>query len=88
MKKNKVLMLDLATSSIIPLLIASVTGAITTKLLLAEEILVHFKVTEDFVLSDIPFFIVLGVLCGLISLYFSPMHDILRNRMEPIQIFT
>jgi CIC family chloride channel protein len=70
----EVLMLDLTTASIIPLLMASVTGAITTKLLLAENMLVHFKVSQDFVISDIPFFIVLGILAGLLSLYFSRMH--------------
>lgn len=75
----EVLMLDLTTASIIPLLMASVTGAITTKLLLAEKMLVHFKVTQDFVISDIPFFIVLGILAGLLSLYFNRMHFAISN---------
>jgi CIC family chloride channel protein len=70
----EVLMLDLTTASIIPLLMASVTGAITTKLLLAEKMLVHFKVSQDFMMSDIPFFVILGVLAGLLSLYFNRMH--------------
>ena len=70
----EVLMLDLTTASIIPLLMASVTGAITTKLLLAEKMLVHFKVTQTFEISDIPFFIVLGIMAGLLSLYFNRMH--------------
>ena len=81
----EVLMLDLTTSSIIPLLISSVTGAITTKLLMAENILVHFKVTEDFVVSDVPFFIILGILSGIVSLYFSRMHEFIRARMEPVR---
>ncbi len=75
----EVLMLDLTTTSIIPLLMASVTGAITTKLLLAEKMLVHFKVTQDFAISDIPFFIVLGILGGLLSLYFNRMHFTITN---------
>ncbi|MEE4257678.1 MAG: chloride channel protein [Bacteroidales bacterium] len=75
----EVLMLDLTTASIIPLLMASVTGAITTKLLLAEKMLVHFKVTEDFAISDVPFFIVLGILAGLLSLYFNRMHFAVAN---------
>lgn len=70
----EVLMLDLTTASIIPLLMASVTGALTTKLLLAENMLVHFKVTQNFEATDIPFFIILGVLGGLLSLYFNRMH--------------
>lgn len=75
----EVLMLDLTTASIIPLLMASVTGAITTKLLLAENMLVHFRVTQDFVISDIPFFVGLGILAGLLSLYFSRMHHIVAK---------
>jgi CIC family chloride channel protein len=80
----EVLMLDLTTASIIPLLMASVTGAITTKLLLAENMLVHFKVTQDFAVTDIPFFIVLGILAGLLSLYFNRMHFAVVRLAEKI----
>jgi len=38
----EVLLLDLSAASLIPLLMASVTGAVTTKLLTAEQYLVHF----------------------------------------------
>jgi len=81
----EVLMLDLTTASIIPLLMASVTGAITTKLLLAENMLVHFKVTVDFAISDIPFFIVLGILAGLLSLYFNRMHFVVVRLAEKLK---
>lgn len=70
----EVLLLDLSTASIIPLLIASVTGAVTTKMLLSEQYLVHFKVTEEFNIGDIPFFIILGVVTGFISVYFHYVH--------------
>lgn len=80
----EVLMLDLTTASIIPLLIASVTGAITAKLLLSEEILIHFAVTQPFEVGDIHFYILLGVLGGLVSVYFSWMHDVVRSRFAKI----
>jgi len=80
----EVLMLDLTTSSIIPLLMASVTGAITTKLLMAEKILFHFKIVENFTISDVPFFILLGIITGLISLYFNKMNYFVRGKMERI----
>jgi len=67
----EVLMLDLTISSIIPLLMASATGAITTKLLLAEKMLIHFEISEPFAISDVPFYLLLGVLTGVISLYFN-----------------
>jgi chloride channel protein, CIC family len=80
----EVLMLDLTTASIIPLLIASVTGAITAKLLLSEDILIHFAVTQPFEVGDIHFYILLGILCGMVSLYFSWMHHTIRKRFGTI----
>jgi len=70
----EVLLLDLSSASLIPLLFASVTGAVTTKVLTAEQYLVHFKVTEEFIIQDIPFFIILGVVTGFVSVYFHFMH--------------
>ncbi|MFC2111057.1 chloride channel protein [Bacteroidota bacterium] len=81
----EVLMLDLTISSIIPLLMASVTGAITTKLLLAENVLFQFELTEKFTVSDVPFFILLGILTGLISLYFNRMNNFIYDKMEAIK---
>lgn len=70
----EVLLLDLSSASLIPLLLASVTGAVTTKLLTAEQYLVHFKVTEDFIIQDIPFFVLLGIAAGFVSVYFNFIH--------------
>lgn len=70
----EVLLIDLSSASLIPLLFASVTGAVTTKALTAEQYLVHFKVSEEFIVQDIPFFMVLGVVAGFVSVYFHFMH--------------
>ncbi len=70
----EVLLLDLSSASLIPILMASVTGAVTTKLLTAEQYLVHFKVTEEFMIQDIPYFLILGVLAGFVAVYFHFMH--------------
>lgn len=83
----EVLLLDLSTASIIPLLIASVTGAVTTKMLLSEQYLVHFKVTEEFIIGDIPFFIILGIVTGFISVYFHYVHFKIIKLFSPIKSF-
>lgn len=70
----EVLLLDLSAASLIPLLMASVTGAVTTKLLTAEQYLVHFKVSEAFVVQDIPYFVLLGIIGGFVAVYFHYMH--------------
>ncbi len=80
----EVLMLDLTTASIIPLLIASVTGAITTKMLLADEILVHFKVNQIFEVEVFYLYILLGILCGLVSLYFHNVYVFIQDRFRTI----
>ena len=70
----EVLLLDLSTASFIPLLFASVTGAVTTKMLTSEQYLVHFNVAQPFEINDLPFFIILGVVGGFVSVYFHYMH--------------
>ncbi|GAB4317538.1 MAG: chloride channel protein [Bacteroidales bacterium] len=80
----EVLMLDLTLSSIIPLLLASATGAITTKILLAENMLVHFNVADDFAVADVPYYMVLGVFTGLVSLYFNKANAFVTDRLAGI----
>ncbi|MFH1120845.1 MAG: chloride channel protein [Bacteroidota bacterium] len=67
----EVLMLDLTMGSLIPLLIAAVTGATVSSFLMGKAVLFSFTVTEPFNLVNIPFYILLGVVTGLISLYFT-----------------
>ena len=78
----EVLMLDLTTSSIIPLLLASAIGAITTKLLMAEQILFNFELTDPFLVRDVPFYLLLGFLTGMVSLYFNRMSNMVEEAMD------
>ncbi len=67
----EVLLLDFTRFSLIPLLIASVSGAIVTKIFSNEAIVFQFKITESFVARDIPFYFLMAIFAGLISIYFS-----------------
>ena len=67
----EVLMLDLTLSSIVPLLISSVSGATVAYLLMGKEVVLTVINTQPFVLNNIPFYILLGLLCGLVSFYFT-----------------
>jgi len=82
----EVLLIDLSRFSLIPLLIASVSGAITTKLFLDEDILIEFAITNAFEIKDIPYFILLGILSGLVSVYFTRMFLWIENRFENIRL--
>lgn len=67
----EVLMVDLTTASIIPLLLASTTGFLTSIMMLGDDILLHFDVKDKFILSETPYYIIFGVFCGIMSIYFN-----------------
>ncbi|MGD0712313.1 MAG: chloride channel protein, partial [Bacteroidales bacterium] len=66
----EVLLLDLTTSAIIPILMSAVTGAIVSSLLLGKQIEFYFTLKDTFNFVAIPFYILLGIFSGFISLYF------------------
>lgn len=67
----EVLMLDLTMASIVPLLISAVTATTFSYFLVGRDVTFPFEIVEHFALYKIPFFIILGIFCGLISLYFT-----------------
>ncbi|MBN2864097.1 MAG: chloride channel protein [Bacteroidales bacterium] len=81
----EILMLDLTISSIVPLLISSVTAATVAYFLMGERVLFTFNVFEAFNISNIPWYLVLGVLSGFVSIYFSRMTLSLERGFEKIK---
>ena len=81
----EILMLDLTISSIVPLLISSVTAATVAYFLMGDEVLFSFTIREAFNIANIPWYIVLGVGSGLISLYFSKMTLFLERNFEKVK---
>ena len=67
----EVLMIDLTMSSLLPLLISSVTAATVSYVLTGQEAMFQFHLDQSFELQRIPSVILLGVFCGLVSLYFT-----------------
>ncbi|HKK63917.1 MAG TPA: chloride channel protein, partial [Bacteroidales bacterium] len=57
----EVLMLDLTAFSIVPLLISSVTAATISYFFLGEQVVFSFTISEPFALSNLPFYILLGL---------------------------
>jgi len=78
-------MLDLTISSVVPLLISSVTAAIVATFLMGDRVLFSFSIVESFNINNIPWYILLGILSGLISLYFSKMSIFLESSYEKIR---
>ncbi len=66
----EVLMLDMTLTSIVPLLISSVTATATSYIFSGSSFMFQFTDYESFAVERIPYLIVLGIVCGLVSLYF------------------
>lgn len=63
--------LDIAFASLVPLLLASVSAVITSYFFLGTDVLLRFELTDTFEINDILFYIILGLVTGLSSVYFS-----------------
>ena len=75
----EVILTEVTISKFIPILIASVSGQLVSIILLGEDVLFSFSITEGFKAVDTPYFIGLGVICGLTSLYFTRVMFIVEN---------
>ncbi len=67
----EVILTDVTIAVFIPLLIASVVGSMTSMLLLGEAALFSFELKDSFSTSDFPFYLFLGAICGVVSVYFT-----------------
>jgi CIC family chloride channel protein len=72
----EVIMIDLTMASLIPLLVASVTGVLTSYFFLGSAVLYPLEVHHSFQWSQMPYFALLGIFTGLISVYFTRMFTV------------
>lgn len=64
----------IVVSYFIPLITATVTGILCAKIILNESILFNFTLKQNFDYHNTPFYILLGVLAGFVSLYYARMY--------------
>jgi len=67
----EVLLVDVSISAFTPIMISAATGALVSAILLDETILLSFKKQETFDFNNIPFYVILGILTGLVAIYYS-----------------
>ncbi|MBC7845025.1 MAG: chloride channel protein [Flavobacterium sp.] len=67
----EVLLVDVSISAFTPIMIAAATGALVSKIALGESILLTFKQQQTFDYHNIPYYVLLGLFTGLISVYYS-----------------
>ncbi|PKP05461.1 MAG: chloride channel protein [Bacteroidetes bacterium HGW-Bacteroidetes-5] len=82
----EILLFSISITSIIPLLVSAVTAA-TVSFIFMGKAVVFSNSIESFNIGNIPYYILLGIVCGFISLYFTrttlSVEDRLKNIHNP-----
>ena len=81
----EVFSLDLTMLSVLPLLLASISGVLTSYFFLGNETLFNFSLSEGFRLEDTLFYIVLGLGTGIASVYFTKMYFWILSLFKPFK---
>lgn len=66
----EVLLADVSISAFIPLIISAAVGTLCSKIILQEGILLSFHSQQPFDYHNVPFYVILGLLAGFISVYY------------------
>ena len=82
----EVLLLDIGISAFTPLIIAAATGALISKIFLQEDILFTFPQSSAFNYLNVPFYVLLGVLTGLLAVYHQRMFLKSENWLSALKI--
>ncbi len=78
----EVLLVETVVSYFIPLIISSVVGALCSKIILAESSLFNFVLKQTFDYKNVPFYILLGIVAGFISLYYARVFKRTEKRIH------
>ncbi len=78
----EVLVIDLTANSIIPLLVASISAAIISDFIMPSEVVFQFNFVEKILFNDVPFLVLLGILTGMMSLYFKRVTFAIHKKMH------
>ena len=81
----EVIMLDLTMWAVIPLLIASATAALTSYFFLGQNVLYQFNLTEQFDMGQIHWYLLLGAMVGLLSVYFTKSYIWITSIFEKFE---
>jgi chloride channel protein, CIC family len=81
----EVLMLDLTMWSLVPLLISAVSGFSVAYFFLGRGEIFKYQMTFDFLMKNIPWYIILGVFTGIVSFYFTKTNRFVEAQFKKIQ---
>ncbi|MDT0675174.1 chloride channel protein [Autumnicola musiva] len=75
----EVFSLDLTLASLLPLLIASVSAILTSYFFFGSQLILPFELQDKFIISEVPYYILLGILASLVSIYFTKIYFSIHN---------
>lgn len=78
----EVLMIDFTLGSLLPLLVSCVTAAAVTFAISGTDNLFEFHLINAFQIQRVPAYILLGIFCGLVSLYFTRVMNWLEDQFR------
>jgi chloride channel protein, CIC family len=81
----EVLLTDVSASAFIPLIVSAACGALLSKIILAEGIIISFSLQQPFNYFNVPFYVLLGLLSGLVALYYVKIFTWLDRTMHNIE---
>ncbi len=81
----EVFSLDLTIASMLPLLLASLSAILTSYFFFGDDILLPFRIEDKFVISDAPFYIILGIIAAFVSIYFTEVYDKIHTFFDKIE---
>ena len=81
----EVFSLDLTLLSLMPLLLASVSGVLTRYFFLGNELLFDFTLQGGFELKDTFYYIFLGIATGFGSIYFTRMYFAIQRLFDKLE---
>lgn len=79
----EILLFNISMTSVLPLLVSSVTATAVSYLFLGDSVAFGNDI-ESFRMANIPYYILLGIFCGFVSLYFTRMTLALEDRIKDI----
>lgn len=80
----EVFSLDLTLLSMLPLLLASLSAILTSYFFFGDDVLLPFKIEDKFFISDAPFYMALGLVAALVSIYFAQAYERIQKLFDKL----
>ncbi|MBT1702396.1 chloride channel protein [Chryseosolibacter indicus] len=81
----EVLLTDVSASAFIPLIISAACGALISKMILLEGVILTFSLQQPFNYHNLPFYVLLGILAGIVSLCYARIFEGIEHFYKRIQ---